>query len=92
MNKLMELFHAIGAHWSTILIWIGFAISVLGSLRNALDKTDWSKKQAADHWLDDLLDALSFVAKYGHKGIIGRLSIPLLPSIPSSSAPAPEKK
>ena len=91
MDKFHSILIYLSAHWEVILLAIGGAMSLLGTVRNVVSRTKWAKKDQVDHWIDDLLDALAFVARNGQKGIAGALSIPFLPSQPKAvAAPAPQ--
>ena len=91
MDKLHSIVLYLSAHWEAILLAIGGAMSLLGTARNLISRSKWAKKDQVDHWIDDLLDALAFIARDGQKGIAGALSIPFLPSQPKAvAAPAPQ--
>lgn len=88
MHALIVAGAFVASHWEAIAAALVGLMSFLGTLKNL-----FVKYPRVETVLDKTMDVLSFVAKYGAKGVpyLGRLSVPGLPSR-APAAPKPDLK
>ena len=84
MDKLHHVANYVLAHWSVIVYVLGIALSLLGTIKNALSYRKDAKSAEAVTVIDHLMDVLSFVARNGSRGLLAIKGVQVTaPGIPS---------
>ena len=64
-------------NWDTILTVVGVTLTVASSLKQGLERFPTAAK-----WLDVLIDVLSIFPRKGQRGVLGKMNVPGVPSLP----------